>query len=46
VGASFTYLGRLQLETTYTAFLSSADPARGRDMSDRDFLSFAAKYSF
>lgn len=46
VGASFTYLGKLQLETTYTAFLSSADPARGRDMSDRDFLTFSAKYPF
>lgn len=46
LGTSFTYQGRLQLETTYTAFLGSADPTRGRDMTDRDFLSFSAKYSF
>lgn len=46
VGATFKYLGNLELNTTYTAYLYSADPARGRSMADRDYLTFSAKYSF
>lgn len=46
VGTTFKYLGNLELNTTYTAYLYSADPTRNRMLADRDYLSFSAKYSF
>lgn len=46
LGATFKYLGNLELNTTYTAYLYSGDPSRNRMMSDRDYLTFSAKYSF
>jgi hypothetical protein len=46
VGATFKYLGNLELNTTYTAYMFSADPARGRNLADRDNLTLSAKYTF
>lgn len=46
VGATFKYLGNLELNTTYTAFLYTSDPDRNRMLGDRDYLTLSAKYSF
>ncbi|SFQ62983.1 Protein of unknown function [Halopseudomonas formosensis] len=46
VGATFKYLGNLELNTTYTAYLYSGDPSRNRMLSDRDYLTISAKYTF
>ena len=46
VGATFKYLGNLELNTTYTAYLYSGDPSRNRMLADRDYLTVSAKYSF
>ena len=46
LGATFKYLGNLELNTTYTAYLYSGDPSRNRMLSDRDYMTVSAKYSF
>lgn len=46
LGATFKYLGNLELNTTYTAYLYSADPTRNRMLADRDYLTLSVKYSF
>ncbi|AQZ96476.1 DUF1302 domain-containing protein [Halopseudomonas phragmitis] len=46
VGMTFRRLNNLELSTTYTAYLSSANPERRRNLSDRDNITFGAKYSF
>ena len=46
VGATFKYLGNLELNTTYPAYLYSGDPSRNRMLADRDYLTVSAKYSF
>lgn len=46
VGATFKYLGNLELNTTYVGYLYTPDPTRNRMLGDRDYLTFSAKYSF
>lgn len=46
VGATFKYLGNLELNTTYVAYLYTSDPTRNRMLGDRDYLTLSAKYSF
>ena len=46
LGGDFKYLGNFQLGLTYVAYLSSADIAQGRTLSDRDYVSFNGKYTF
>ncbi len=48
VGANFTFRGNLQLGVNYLGFLGDADVAlkTNRLLTDRDQLSFIAKYSF
>ena len=46
VGGDFKYLGNFQLGLTYVAYLSSANIAQGRTLSDRDYVSFNGKYTF
>ncbi|MCX2900538.1 DUF1302 domain-containing protein [Pseudomonas mandelii] len=46
VGGDFKYLGNFQVGMTYVAYLSSPDVAQGRLLTDRDYLSFNAKYTF
>lgn len=46
IGATFKYLGNLELNTTFTAYLYSGDPGRNRMLADRDYLTLSAKYTF
>jgi len=46
LGASFKRLGNLELAARYNAFLGSPDPSSRRVLTDRDYLTFSAKYSF
>lgn len=46
VGATFKRLGNLELNTTYTNYLSSASLRSNRQLTDRDNITFSAKYSF
>ncbi|WP_371365613.1 DUF1302 domain-containing protein [Pseudomonas sp. QL9] len=45
VGITGKYLNNLELDLTYNGFLGSADLEK-RPLADRDYLAFAAKYSF
>lgn len=46
LGLSMQYAGNLELDLGYVAKLSSANLKKGRDSTDRDELTFSAKYSF
>lgn len=46
MGTTFKRLGNLELNTTYTAYLSEASRKYNRQLSDRDNITFSAKYSF
>jgi len=46
VGTTFKRLGNLEIALRYNAFLGSPAPSRRRMLTDRDYLTFAAKYSF
>lgn len=46
VGTTFKYLGNLELKTTYVAYMGNANARKGRSLTDRDQLTFSAKYSF
>lgn len=46
VGTSWQYAGNLELDLGYAFNLSSADLRKKRNMTDRDELTFSAKYSF
>lgn len=46
VGSTFKYLGNLELKATYVAYMGDANARKGRSLTDRDLLTFAAKYSF
>jgi len=46
VGTTFKYLGNLELKASYTAYMGDADLRKNRKLTDRDLLSFSAKYSF
>lgn len=46
IGATFKRLGNLELNTTYTNYLSSASLRANRTLTDRDNITFSAKYSF
>lgn len=43
IGAEFIYLNNFKTDITYTAFLGDADD---HPLSDRDYISISAKYSF
>ena len=43
IGAEFIYLNNFKADITYTAFLGDADD---HPLSDRDYISISAKYSF
>ncbi|MDE0854607.1 MAG: DUF1302 family protein [Nevskia sp.] len=45
VGLTFTYLSKLEVATSYNAFLGSADPVR-HPLADRDYLALNLKYRF
>ncbi|AYC33966.1 DUF1302 family protein [Pseudomonas cavernae] len=44
VGTTFKYLGNLQVELAYNAFLGEADPIK-RQLADRDYATLSLKYS-
>ncbi len=46
LGADFTYLSNFSAGATLVNYLSSANVAKGRVLSDRDYLSFNFKYTF
>ena len=46
VGSTFKRLGNLELNGTYVAYMGEASEKRNRKLTDRDQLSFSAKYSF
>lgn len=46
VGSTFKYLGNLEFNATYVAYMGDANPVKGRSLTDRDHLTFSAKYSF
>lgn len=46
VGTTFKYLSNLELDLNYVAYMGQASPRRGREVTDRDELTFSAKYSF
>lgn len=46
VGTTFKRLGNLELNGTYVAYMGEANVKRNRQLTDRDQLSFSAKYSF
>lgn len=46
VGTTFKRLGNLELNGTYVAYMGEASERRNRQLTDRDQLSFSAKYSF
>lgn len=46
VGSTFKYLGNLEFNATYVAYMGDANPVKGRSLTDRDQLTFSAKYSF
>lgn len=46
VGSTFKYLGNLEFNATYVAYMGDANPRKGRSLTDRDQFTFAAKYSF
>lgn len=46
VGTTFKRLGNLELNGTYVAYMGEASTRRNRQLTDRDQLSFSAKYSF
>lgn len=46
LGADFSYLGNFEIGMTWVNYLSSANVDKGRTMSDRDYLSINAKYTF
>ncbi len=46
VGATLKRLGNLELNTTYTNYMSNASVKYNRQLSDRDNIVFSAKYSF
>lgn len=46
VGSTFKRLGNLELNATYVAYMGEASVRRNRQVTDRDQLSFSAKYSF
>lgn len=46
LGADFSYLGNFEIGMTWVNYLSSANIDKGRTMSDRDYLSINAKYTF
>lgn len=46
VGTTFKRLGNLELNGTYVAYMGEASVRRNRQLTDRDQLSFSAKYSF
>jgi hypothetical protein len=45
VGANFKYLGNLEVDFSYAAFLGKADPV-DRPLADRDYFAVNVKYSF
>jgi hypothetical protein len=45
VGLTFTYLSRLEVATSYNAFLGSANPAT-HPLADRDYVALNLKYRF
>ena len=45
VGLTFTYLSKLEVATSYNAFLGSADPVR-HPLADRDYVALNVKYRF
>lgn len=46
VGSTFKRLGNLELNGTYVAYMGEANVKRNRQITDRDQLTFSAKYSF
>ncbi len=46
VGTTFKYLNNLELDLNYVAYLGEASMRRNRQLTDRDELTFSAKYSF
>ncbi|WP_232428990.1 DUF1302 domain-containing protein [Aromatoleum toluclasticum] len=46
LGADFKRLGNFTVGLTYVAFLGSPDLPNGRTMTDRDYVSLSAKYTF
>ncbi len=46
IGATLKRLGNLELNSTYTNYLSSASLRSNRQLTDRDNITFSAKYSF
>ncbi|SFU14228.1 DUF1302 domain-containing protein [Pseudomonas marincola] len=46
LGATFSYIGNLELGATWVNYLSSADLDKGRTLADRDYVSLNAKYTF
>lgn len=46
VGTTFKRLGNLELSGNYVAYMGKASLKAGRDLTDRDELTFSAKYSF
>ena len=46
LGATFKYLGNLALGATWVNYLGSPSLSSGRTMTDRDYVSFNAKYTF
>lgn len=46
LGADFKRLGNFTIGVTYVGFLGSPDIANGRTMTDRDYVSLSAKYTY
>lgn len=46
LGADFKYLGNFSVGVTYVGYLGSPDIKNGRTMTDRDYVSLSAKYTF
>ncbi len=46
VGTTWKYLGNLQLDAKYVAYMGDASLKKGRNVTDRDLLTVSAKYSF
>lgn len=46
LGTTWKYVGNLELDVKYTAYMGEASIKKNRQLTDRDQLTFAAKYSF
>ncbi|OEY66312.1 DUF1302 domain-containing protein [Marinobacter sp. X15-166B] len=46
VGTTWKYLGNLELDARYVAYMGDASIKKNRQLTDRDQFTFAAKYSF